>query len=327
MTLLTVVVLIACTFVGYYELPAIDSWRFWSWSVWSSPLWLIRFSRLVAAATVGAGLASAGMTLQALLRNPLAEPFVLGVSSGAGLGVLIGGALAETMLLPFWLSTPALAALGAIVTILLVFTIAQRAGVLNPYVLLLSGVVINIVYGALTLALLHVVKREQMIMFIGWQMGRIPDYLWSRPHLVTVCAAIVLGGWGAVVLRATAFNLLSLGDDVAASAGVNVRWLRTEAFLVVSLMTAASVALAGPIGFVGLIVPHACRLMWGADHRLLAIVSGFSGAVFLMVADTLCRWFGHATMQGELPVGVATALIGGPVFLVLLRSPKVYIES
>ena len=297
---------IGCSFIGRLE---------WSWGVW----WKLRVFRLLAAATVGAALAVAGMALQGLLRNPLADPFILGVSSGAGVGYLLGLTLAPFIHLPDAVTTPVLALAGALVTIAIVYGVAQRRGRLDPYVLLLSGVIINVLNGALIWAFLLLVKTNELIGFMGWAMGHVPEWLWYKPALFAACVTAVLGGWALLLLRGAAFNTLGLGDEVASSAGVSVQRLRIETFIVVSLMTAAAVSLAGPVGFVGLIIPHICRLIVGPDHRRLALLSGFVGAIFLMIADTFCRtagaWFG----KGEIPLGVVTAFCGGPFFIFLLR--------
>jgi len=153
-------------------------------------------------------------------------------------------------------------------------------------------------------------------------MGKVPEHLWNDPHLLIVSAAVVLAAWGVLFVRGAAFNALGLGDEAAASSGVSVHALRVQTFIVVSLMTAMAVSLAGPIGFVGLIVPHVCRILLGPDHRLLAIVCGFVGAIFLMAADTLCRMIGLWTGLAEPPVGVVTALTGGPFFIYLLRTRR-----
>ena len=282
-------------------------------------IWKIRLFRAAAAAVVGAALAVGGMALQALLRNPLAEPYILGISSGAGVGVLCGMTLATSLALPIWATTPILALVGGLATAAVVYGIAQRRGRLDPYVLLLAGVMINVFNGAIILVILQFTKPTDMIHFIGWGMGQVPEWMWSDPTLLAVCAAGVVAGWGLLFVRGAAFNALGLGDEVASSSGVSVHALRVQTFLVVSLMTAMAVALAGPIGFVGLIVPHVCRILVGPDHRLLAIVSGFAGAIFLMSADTLCRMIDLWTDLGELPVGVVTALTGGPFFIYLLR--------
>ena len=298
-------VAVACSLVGQYRLTDLT--------------WRIRLFRAGAAALVGAALAVGGLALQALLRNPLAEPYILGISSGAGVGVLCGLALAARFALPNWATTPLLALVGGLATAAVVYGIAQRRGRLNPYVLILAGVMINVFNGALILVILQFIQPTEMIHFIGWGMGQVPEWMWDEPVLLAVCAILVVAGWGVLFARAAAFNALGLGDDVAASSGVSVHALRLQTFLVVSLMTAMAVSLAGPIGFVGLIVPHVCRILLGPDHRLLVIVCGFVGAIFLMAADTLCRMINLWTDMGELPVGVVTALVGGPFFIYLLR--------
>lgn len=282
------------------------------WTVWT-----MRLERLAAAATAGGALAAAGLALQALLRNPLAEPYILGVSTGAGVGVLVGSVLAGALGLAGWVSTPILALAGALATCLVVYGIAQRHGHLDPFVLLLSGVIVNVFNGALMLAILLVANPNEIIHFVGWGMGQIRDT--TDPRLLAVCAVAVVAGWAVLGVRGAAFNALGLGDEVAASIGVHVKRLRVETFALAALVTAAAVALAGPVGFVGLIVPHVCRLLLGPDHRRLAVWCGGVGAVFLMVADTLCRTVGEWVGVGAVPVGVITALAGGPFFIVLLR--------
>jgi iron complex transport system permease protein len=280
-------------------------------------VWMMRLSRLAAAATAGAALSVAGMALQALLRNPLAEPYILGVSSGAGVGVLVGSVLAGGIGLAGWISAPILALAGALVTCVVVYLIAQRHGHLDPYVLLLSGVIVNVFNGALMLAILLLANPNDVLNFVGWGMGQIRDT--TPSPLLGVCALAAAAGWAVLLVRGAAFNALGLGDDVAASIGVHVQLLRVETFAVAAAMTAAAVALAGPVGFVGLIVPHVCRLLVGPDHRRLAIWCGLVGAIFLMLADTLCRTAGEWIAVGSVPVGVITALGGGPFFIFLLR--------
>jgi iron complex transport system permease protein len=298
-----VAVAAACSFIGVAEL---------SWDGW-----LRRLNRLAAAGLVGIALAAAGMGLQGLLRNPLAEPYILGISTGAGVGVLVGWILVARYAFAAWGTTPVLALVGAMATAGIVYAIAQRRGRLDPYALLLSGVIVNVFNGAIMLTILLFLSRNQLMNYIGWSMGRIPDEV--KPELLAVCGACIAAGWAVLLARGAAFNMLGLGDDVAASSGVGVHRLRVETFLVVSLMTSAAVALAGPVGFLGLIVPHVCRLLVGADHRRLVIVSGLAGAIFLMIADTFCRTIGWYLDIGEVPVGVVTALAGGPFFIFLLR--------
>ena len=150
-------------------------------------------------------------------------------------------------------------------------------------------------------------------------MGQVPDWLITQPGLAWTATICIAAGWLFLLMRGSAFNALGMGDAVASSLGVPVQRLRVETFVVVSLMTAAAVALAGPVGFVGLIVPHACRLIFGPDHRVLVVVAGLLGAIFVMLADTACRTAGEWVGLAEIPVGVLTALAGGPFFIVLLR--------
>ncbi len=303
-----IVLAMLCSLVGQADL----TWR----------IWQFRLYRAAVAAVVGVALAVAGLALQAILRNPLAEPYILGISSGAGVGVLCGLAMATHLTLPMWATTPALAMLGGLATAAIVYGIAHRRGRLDPYVLLLAGVMINVFNGALILVILQYTQPTEMINFIGWGMGKVPEWIWGQPILLIVSTAAVIVAWAAIFAKAAAFNALGLGDEVASSVGVSVHSLRVWTFVIVSLMTAMAVSLAGPIGFLGLIVPHVCRMLLGPDHRLLVIVSGFGGAIFLVTADTLCRMIDVWAGMGQLPVGVITAMAGGPFFIYLLRTRR-----
>lgn len=283
----------------------------------ATPLWIPRLWRLLAAAVVGAALAAAGAALQGLLRNPLAEPYILGVSSGAGVGVLLGLALTGWVAAPRWLTTPVLAFAGALATCAAVYAIAQRRGRLDPYSLILSGVIVNVFNAAIMMTIYLYVDRHRIADFAYWSMGRLPDS--TNVLLLAVCAGFALAGWGLLAARGAAFNVLGLGDGVASSSGVAVHGLRIATFACVGLMTAAAVALAGPIGFVGLVVPHVCRMILGPDHRRLLVASGVAGAGLLVGAESLCRTAGPWIGVSLVPVGILTALIGGPFFILLLR--------
>ena len=309
---LTLAVLLVCTLFGQV-------------SLWAEGVWMIRLQRLITAALVGAALATSGMALQGLLRNPLAEPYILGVSSGAGVGVMFSAFLTAHVVNLAWLGVPACALAGAAATCGAVYFIAQRRGRLDPYTLLLSGVIVNAFNGAIMLTLYLNVPPHEIVNFATWSMGYIRGSVhWPTFGFAAVALAV---GWGVLLLRGANFNMLGLGDDVAASSGVRVSWLRIETFVLVSLMTAGAVAVSGPIGFVGLIVPHICRLIVGPDHRRLALVSGFAGAMFVMVGQTLCTVAGSLLHTGELPVGILTALTGGPFFIYLLRKRRAKVET
>ena len=174
---LSVVVGFACSFVGHMRIDFTWSWRVWDWSLWGNGIWRIRVFRLLAGSAVGAALGTAGLALQGLLRNPLAEPYILGISSGAGVGVLLAGPLAAAAFLPEWATMPVLAMASGLLTAGVVYGIAQRRGRLDPYVLLLSGVIVNVFNSALILAILQFVKQREMINFIGWGMGQIPEWM------------------------------------------------------------------------------------------------------------------------------------------------------
>jgi iron complex transport system permease protein len=276
--------------------------------------------RWLAAALVGAALASGGMALQGLLRNPLAEPYILGVSSGAGVGVLLGMAATAWWSLPVWASTPALAFIGALATCAAVYTLAQRRGRLDPYTLILAGVIVNTFNGAIMLGIYLYVDMHRIADFTHWAMGRLPDSI--EVQLLLMCAACVVVGWIVLLAQAAQANVLSLGDNVAATSGVSVHLLRLVTFGCVGLMTAAAVSLAGPIGFVGLIVPHICRFLFGPDQRIGLVTSALAGAVLLVLADWLCRSAGPWIGVSLIPVGILTALVGGPFFVVLLRKRR-----
>lgn len=311
--LLTAAVGLVCSFSG--PIPVLETA---GWGFYRNPIWQDRISRIVAAGLAGGGLSIAGLVLQALLRNPLADPFILGVSSGAGVGVILGLALAARTALPSFAATPVLAFAGAIATCFAVYAVAQKRGRLDPYSLILSGVMINAMNGALILAVYLFIDPHTLTTFVGWAMGQVPDSV-ALPLLLVCGASIALAGLWAL-LHGAAFNALALGETVAASTGVAVAGLRVETFVVAGLITACAVALVGPIGFIGLFMPHLCRLLLGPDHRRLAVVCGFAGAIFLIGSDTLCRLLGTAANLGRFPVGIVTAFIGGPFFIWLLRS-------
>lgn len=272
----------------------------------------LRLPRVVLAALVGGSLALAGATFQALLRNPLAEPYVLGVSSGAAVGA-VAAIAAGWSAVAAW-SLPAAAFLGAMGAILLVLRIGTRAGGgLDVRVLLLAGVVAGTFFNACILLLLAFQEADAFRAALFWMMGSLAGAGWASVALVATSAAVSL-----VVLLglARSFDLLAVGEETAVHLGARVERVRTTAYLVASLLTASAVVTAGGIGFVGLVVPHAVRMTWGGDHRFLLPASFLAGAAFLPMADLFAR---VAVAPGELPLGVVTAFIGVPFFVWLLR--------
>ena len=286
----------------------------------TTTLWGARLLRWLAAALVGAALASGGMALQGLLRNPLAEPYILGVSSGAGVGVLLGIAATAWLAMPERASTSSLAFAGALLTCMFVYLLAQRSGRLDPYTLILAGVIVNTFNGAVMLTIYLYVEPHRIPDFTYWAMGRLPEAV--DIHLLVTCSALIVVGWVVLMFHAAASNVLTLGDHVAATSGVPVGWLRIATFAAVGLMTAAAVALAGPIGFLGLIVPHICRMLFGPDQRVGLITAAIMGALLLTAAEIVCRWGGPLVGVSLIPVGILTALTGGPFFVILLRRTR-----
>jgi iron complex transport system permease protein len=275
---------------------------------------IARLPRVLFGGLVGGSLAVAGVVFQALLRNSLATPFTLGISSGSSLGAVAAIALGLNVVL---LGVPVIsicAFAGAFLTILLVFFIARSSGALPTFTLLLTGVTLNFVFAALIMFFYYASTFAQSYMITRWMMGSLDviDYptLWRTGPLVLVAFV-------AVVWLSPQLNLLATGEDWAATRGVDVRRLKTLCYFAGSLLTGAVTAFSGPIGFVGLIVPHTLRMIAGPDHRTLVPGSFFLGAGFLVLCDTAARTLLAPT---EIPVGAITALLGGPFFIILLKT-------
>ncbi len=271
-----------------------------------------RLARVLLAACVGAALACAGASYQAVLRNPLADPFILGVSGGAALGAVLFIALAPSSGLGGTIARPVAAFAGAVVTLGVLFGLARFRGRTETTALLLTGVVLNALDSALIQFFVSAGDPARFQGTLAYLMGAMTAPPW--PALATI-AALTAVGVVLLMAHAHSLNLLALGDEEAAQLGVAVDRATWTAVLAASLITAAAVALAGIIGFVGLIVPHAMRALFGADHRILIPATALAGAATLMLADAAARTL---IAPAELPVGVVTALIGGPFFLVLL---------
>jgi len=272
----------------------------------------VRMPRILLGAIVGAALACAGVVFQALLRNPLADPYILGISSGAGLGAMIAVISGLNWTLFGRSPIAVFAFAGALGTVWLVWLIGKLTGKFHLTGLLLAGVVVNAFFSAVIMFLTSIAKAEQVYATVFWLMGNMAEedfiVLW-------MAAGCVVAGTAALFYLSPQLNALSFGEDDARSIGVNTARTRAAAFAIAAFMTAVAVSLSGLIGFVGLIVPHGVRLVFGPDHRQLLPLSGIVGAIFLVAADTLARVI---VAPAQLPVGVVTAIVGGPFFLLLL---------
>lgn len=277
----------------------------------------MRWTRVLAATSVGASLAVAGVMLQSLLRNPLASPDLLGISAGSGLAVIVSAYLgyqATGAITPPG-AEPIPALLGALATLAFVYTISQRRGFIEPVTLILVGVVVGILCGSAG-AFLRQMLPDGGFAVQRLLVGRLSDDL-SQNLVLGVLGVSVVGTLVGAFLG-PAMDACAMSDDEARTVGVPVGALRLTLFLVSGILTAGSVVLVGPIGFVGLVIPHAVRLLTGPGHRVLIVGSALAGAAALVLADTGVRLMPQRT--GSIPIGVVTSLVGGPIFLWMLTS-------
>jgi iron complex transport system permease protein len=272
----------------------------------------IRFPRVLMGFFVGAGLAAVGVTLQALLRNPLADPYVLGVSSGSALGVslaILFGIGSTFMLLPI---LPLFGFAGGLMALLVIYRLAQSKSRLPIHSLLLAGVILNAILTAFIMFITSIMEPNRSAGLMAWLMGSLtaPNYPALGIFLLYVLCVLVM-----LMQKAQSLNMLTLGEETARSLGVETEGIKKWLFVLTALLTGAIVSVSGMIGFVGMVVPHAVRLVIGSDHRLLLPASALVGGMFLAVADTIARTI---MAPAEIPVGIVTALTGGPFFLYLL---------
>ena len=275
----------------------------------------MRFPRVLLAALVGTGLALAGTVFQGLFRNPMADPYVIGVSSGAALGA-VGSILLQSVVdIPLRYGIPAFAFVFAIITILLVYNLARVGGKAPVMNLILAGVAVNSVISALV-SLCMFFSGNQLHQVLFWLMGgfsgRGMDYVYIFIPYGVVGTAIIF-------VYARELNAMLLGEEAAEHLGVEVERVKRRLLIAAALLTGACVAVSGMIGFVGLVIPHIVRMIFGPDHRTLLPAVALVGASFLLLADILARVI---IAPGELPVGIVTALVGGPFFIYLLRRQK-----
>lgn len=275
----------------------------------------IRLPRIWQGAVVGAALALAGVTFQGLLRNPLADPFILGVSSGAALGaslaiiLRLGAGLVGNLVIPVSAFT------GALITVVVVYLLAQIGGRLRVETLLLSGVVVSSFLSSLVLLLMSLFHKKTLdVMF--WLMGNLSSSNISLLKSVTIFLAV---GILVIYLFSRDLNAFALGEESARHLGVEVEMVKKMLFMASSLVTGVAVSVSGLIGFVGLMIPHMVRMLVGPDHRILIPSSTIAGAIFLIIADTIAR---TVIAPSELPVGIVTAIFGAPFFVYLLRKSR-----
>lgn len=289
----------------------------WGWPEWNSAIGVARRERVVAGFVVGAGLSVAGALMQALLRNPLADPYVLGVSGGAALGA----AVAIVLGLSGAAALPAAAFAGGLLSLALAYgAAARRRQAPSIYAVLLSGVIVSSICGALLMALISLAPTIGLRGITWWMLGSLQAP--SSPLLRTATAvtgAALVAAWA----LAKEWNALTFGAQTAHTVGVRAQAAVLAGLALATLMAASAVALAGLIGFVGLIVPHAARAIVGADHRRLLPTAALAGGLLLAACDTLAR---TAHPAAEIPVGIITALFGGPFFLYLLRRRRGWCE-
>jgi iron complex transport system permease protein len=272
----------------------------------------LRLPRAILGLLVGGGLAIAGAVFQALLRNPLAEPYILGISGGAAAGAVLALVLGLAGAASWFL--PGAAFGGALLAIALVFGVATSARQrMDVRVLLLSGVVVGAFFSAVIALILSLADAPTVRSAILWMMGSLSGATWL---VVGIVALYTLPTAAVLLSLARALNLMAIGEETAAYLGTDVEKTKRVAYLLASLLAAAGVAFVGVIGFVGLVVPHAVRLLVGPDHRLLLPLSALGGGMFLVLADLGAR---TVLAPAEIPIGVITAFVGVPFFLLLLR--------
>ncbi len=317
LALLLVLVIIFSTGMGYIKISILDVIkiiiaRFYNDghllrginNIFPYVIWEVRLPRILTSAIVGSGLSIAGVIFQGILLNPLADPYTLGISAGAAFGASIALILNLSFLGMY--SVPLFAFLGAVATLVVVMALSSSGGSISSNNLILAGIIVAAILSA-GISFIKYVADEQVSVIIFWLMGSFGSKGWPDVFLTF---AFVLVGFGICIFFARDLNIMSLGDRSAFSLGVNTNRIRMTLLVTASLITAVCVAVSGIIGFVGLIIPHLMRFFVGPDSRKLLPASALTGAILLLSADTITR----AVLPTEVPIGVLTALIGGPFF-------------
>ena len=281
-------------------------------SVLHSIVWRIRFPRVLLATVVGATLSLGGLVFQALLRNPLAEPFILGISGGSAIGAIVGILLGLSRFPGICIT----AFLGSLGTLALILVMSTGKSILRKDALLLSGVMVNAFCSAIIMFLVSITQDARLHNIIFWLMG---DLSAADLPQVVVLGAILIPCFILVFVFSHTMNLLMMGKDMALTMGINIKAVTITLLIVTSFMVSATVSFSGLVGFVGLVIPHLLRLILGPDHRFMVPACLFGGAAYLVLCDLLARTL---PQQGEMPAGVITALIGAPLFIILLKKSR-----
>jgi iron complex transport system permease protein len=278
----------------------------------SSIVWQIRLPRVLLAALAGATLSLGGLVFQALLRNPLAEPYILGVSGGSAVGAIIGIMLGMS---PFP-GVAFFAFAGSMATLLLVLLIASTRSAMKKDTLILAGVMVNAFCSSVIMFLISLTQDSRLHNILFWLMG---DLSMSDTRRTLMLLVALLPCFAVLFLLARPMNILLMGEEMAANMGIDVRLIQLVLLVVTSFMVSIIVCHTGLLGFVGLVMPHLLRLLFGPDHRLLVPACILGGAAYLILCDLLAR---SLPSQGEMPVGVITAMVGAPLFILLLRRSR-----
>lgn len=278
-----------------------------------SIIYLVRFPRVLTAALVGAALATSGAVMQGMFRNPMADPGILGVSSGAGFGAIIAIVTGLTVRSMYFM--PVFAAAGAAVAVTVIYTLSVRNGRVPVLTLILSGIAVSTFIGAINSAILTRINDYQLKYFVFWTMGSLNGRMWEHVQMIAVPLVICVL---LLFTFARELNIMLLGEEEAQAVGLNPSRTRKLLLALTSLTTAVAVSVSGPISFVGLLVPHILRLIAGPDHKLLLPVSALGGAVFLVFCDILSR----VPSSGEINIGIVTSIFGAPYFLYLLMKNR-----
>lgn len=313
--LLSLVILVALPFIGSQPLNFSNIFNN-SASLDAEIFFNIRLPRVLFAFLIGASLSIIGSVFQALLRNDLATPYTLGVSSGGAFGAVLALKLNLGVSLFFFTSVSIFSVTGSLLTIFIIYLIARKGTGISMYTLILAGVAISFFFSAFNLFIHYLADFTETFKMVRWLMGSLDIYGWNYTGVILIALFIAFGFF---FKNYKAFNILLAGDEVAMSKGVEVFRLQKISFFIGSVLIGLCVAVAGPIGFVGLVVPHTIRLMFGSDHKYVFSGSLVGGGVFLALCDTFARTI---ISPAELPVGIITALFGGPFFVYLLIRKK-----